>query len=215
MLLRGKVRLPFFFFFNAHLFDIFHRTDTHTWLPKELFLERPKNFDDAILYMASWTSEIKRSFFALMSRRLFDKTYVFVDVGCGKGKACLLWKLLDRRYGNSSCRVVGIDFYEPFINIAKANHRLVFPGVEVHDFYQEDAVSFNYVQFRHRLIVYLYNPFNERIIVEVIKRIPINTIIIYNNPVHRTSFATSKFRTIYSHFGWHPNLNTIMFEKIS
>ena len=36
-----------FHFLQTHLFDIIHRTDTHIWLPKEKYVDKPKNFEMA------------------------------------------------------------------------------------------------------------------------------------------------------------------------
>ncbi len=211
MLRKRGLRLPINYFLNAHLFDLIRRTDTHTWLPKEHYLEHPPNFESGVFYMTSWTNEIRRSFFILNKLNLLSDPYVFIDIGCGKGKVCLTWQLLEQKYQRKHPQIIGIDYYEPFIKIAKQNFLTVFRTEG--KFYLADATSFDFSGLNARLIVYLYNPFDDSIMDRVLKNLPVNTVVIYNNPVHSSTFVENGFEVIYEHLGWHPNAQTIIFTN--
>lgn len=211
MLLKRGMRLPINYFLNAHLFDLIHKTDTHTWLPKEAHIEKPPNFQEGTFYMTSWSSEIRRSFDALLERDLLNEDYVFMDIGCGKGKVCLTWQLLDEKNSNKKATIIGIDYYEPLIDIARKNHLRVFRTEG--NYSVADATSFDFKNTKKRLVAYLYNPFSESILKKVADNFPSNTIVIYNNPVHSNTLTECGFEIIYEHSGWHQNTQTLIFIK--
>nr|WP_315194007.1 methyltransferase domain-containing protein [uncultured Aquabacterium sp.] len=211
MLVKRGMRLPINYFLNAHLFDLIHKTDTHTWLPKEAHIEKPPNFQEGTFYMTSWSSEIRRSFDALLERDLLNEDYVFMDIGCGKGKVCLTWQLLDEKNNNNKATIIGIDYYEPLIDIARKNHLQVFKTDG--NYSVEDATSFDFKKTKKRLVAYLYNPFSESILKKVADNFPSNTIVIYNNPIHSKTLTECGFEVIYEHSGWHQNTQTLIFIK--
>lgn len=204
-------RLPLYYFLNAHLFDIVHHTDTHTWLPKEDFADTPPNFAHGVLYMVSWTSEIRRSFHRVRQYAPDFATHTFIDIGCGKGKVVLVWQQLLRHAGITQ-RVIGIDYYQPFIDIAQHNHQVVFksPG----EFLYTDATTLDYAQLGSRFIIYLYNPFDDAILTHVLDALAtFPTIIIYNNPVHHDVLLTHQYVMIDEHVGFHPNCQTRIYAR--
>lgn len=206
---RGPL-LPISYFFNVHLFDLIYKTDTHVWLPKQNYTQYPQNFDNGGFYMPSWTNEVKLSFKFLQQINLLNEEYIFIDVGCGKGKVCLLWELLARKRSHSKYSIIGIDYYEPFSKVAQENHLKLFgtPGI----FINIDATHYSFSNIREQLIVYLYNPFDPIILKQVVENLPINTIIIYNNPVYIAEFAQD-YEIIYQHIGWHPSAQTTILRK--
>jgi len=210
MLKKRGARLPISYFFNAHLFDLVYRTDTHVWLPKDSYTQRPTNFDNGVLYMTSWTNEVRRSFNFLRRRNILDREYIFIDVGCGKGKVCLLWELFERKNNQGKCTIVGIDYYEHFAEIARENYLKLFGTSGF--FLTVDATVYDFSSIEKQLIVYLYNPFDQIVLKQVVDKLPVNTIIIYNNPVHTAVFARG-YEAIYQHLGWHPNVQTTIFKK--
>ena len=212
MFLKRDFRLPISYFFNAHLFDLLHNTDTHTWLPKELYTEKPQNFNSGVLYMTSWTNEIRRSFKALHKLNLLSQEYIFIDIGCGKGKVILTWGLLEKKYLKKMRRKIGIEFYNPLLTVAKENYFKTF-GIQG-EFYLEDATKFNFTKFSQRLIVYLYNPFDESIMRLVLMNLPIGTIVIYNYPINFYLFVNSEYQILYKHNGFHCNSQTNIYIKV-
>ena len=211
MFLKRGFRLPIYYFLNAHLFDLINKTDTHIWHPKEEFTNAPLNFEHGVLYMPSWTSEIKNSFNQIM--RIINNLheFSFVDIGCGKGKVILTWKKL-LKIKKINQRVIGLDYYEPFILISKNNHDLVF--AEAGDFLLADAIKVNYADFGEKLIVYLYNPFNRKMFLRFVNKLKNkNIFLIYNNPIHHDILIHHGFSLLYQKKGFHPNCHTMIFNK--
>lgn len=87
------IKLPVYYFFQAHLYDLIHGVDTHKWLPKTyLESDAALNKNEYYIYMASWTCEIKNIFEKIKSYlgKNFSE-YTFIDIGCGKGKVPIVW----------------------------------------------------------------------------------------------------------------------------
>jgi SAM-dependent methyltransferase len=112
-----------------------------------------------------------------------------LDIGCGKGSAIL--RMTKFKFNN----VDGIEIAEPNAEVAKANfEKLRLDNVHI---YNSDATKFdNYNNYNY---FYMYNPFPEIIMQEVISRIvkQISTkkiTIIYNNPVCHKTLISGGFR---------------------
>jgi len=211
MLLKRGPRLPIHYFLNAHLFDLRHGTETHTWLPKSGFDNAPGNLAHGVLYMASWTSEVRWSFARLRAIAGFER-YTLLDIGCGKGKAVLEWTRLLRQHGIAQ-RVVGLDYYGPLLAIARNNHRIMFASEG--EFLLADATTLDYDQFGNHLILYLYNPFDRKILGDVLARLPRggDVIVIYNNPVEAGTVLAAGFSVMHTRHGFHPNCQTTLFRR--
>jgi SAM-dependent methyltransferase len=207
------IRLPVTYFMETQFFDLRHGTDTHRWLPKNAYDHQPKNFDHGVLYMCSWTSEIKAVFNATnaMLGPEFQE-YSFVDVGCGKGKVILCWESLLRQRGITQ-QLVGIDYYGPLIEVAKKNQRAL--GLREQDFFmQADAAEVAYERFGYKLIIYLYNPFDDSILRRVLQRLEkVDPVIVYNNPVHEHEICDAGYEVVWEKRGWHPNAQTLIMRR--
>jgi SAM-dependent methyltransferase len=212
MFVARGIRLPIYYFLQSHLFDLIYKTDTHTWLPKENYEEVPKNFEHGVLYMCSWTSEVKRIFKivqTILGNEFSD--YTFLDIGCGKGKVAIIWNCECRKRGVKQS-IYGIDYYKSFIKIAQQNHQRIFN--EQGNYLHLDATQINQSDFGERLIVYLYNPFDEIILGKVLDNlIMLKTIIIYNNPVHSNLLLEKGWNVVHQHSGFHPNQHTIIYQN--
>jgi len=114
------IKLPIYYFFQAHLFDLIHGVDTHKWLPKQ-YEDKNKVYASSHnhIYMASWTCEIKRVFNRL--HRILGKhfeDYTFIDIGCGKGKVGVVWTKCCIKLGITQ-KIIGIDINQDLIEIAR------------------------------------------------------------------------------------------------
>lgn len=208
------IKFPLYYFWQIHRFDIVNGTDTRTAIPRDKYTKKPRDFDDGTFYFPSWTDEVLHSFKMIKCLLGNELTkYTFLDIGCGKGKVVLLWKTqLKRR--RVSGNVIGIDYYDHVIKIAKENHRKIFG--EEGDFFVEDATTCDYEKFGRNLIVYLYNPFGPSVLDKVLKKLSSqNVIVIYNNPVHEGVFASHDYKLIYRKDGWNPSLCTRIFSNTS
>jgi SAM-dependent methyltransferase len=195
------IRLPISYFFQTHIFDLINGTDTHVWLPKENFIDKPKNFDNGVLYMSSWTNTIKEStlkVFEIFSLNVSD--VAFVDIGCGKGKVLSVWNrmFLDAK------RIVGIDYSPYLLGICESNLQKISAS-EI-ELICGDATDLNLNFGCSVNILYLYNPFDAEILSKFVQNIhKKNTIVIYNNPLHKDIFFANGFSQFYEENSWHPN----------
>jgi SAM-dependent methyltransferase len=205
-------RLPIGYFLNAQLFDLRFGVETHQRLAKDRFESRPQNFDHGVLYRCSWTSEVRWVFERLRSRLAeASADRAFVDVGCGKRKAVLVWTRLCRAAGVGQ-DIRGIDYYAPFVEVAARNHERIFR--EQARFELADAAAYDFEGIRKPLILYLYDPFDEALMVRVLER-PKGTpaIIAYNNPVHLSVVECAGFSLLERKRGFHPNADTALLAR--
>jgi SAM-dependent methyltransferase len=207
------IRLPITYFFEAQLFDLIHGTDTHNWIPKEIYDDRPENFEHGGLYMCSWTKEI-RSAFNILRHMLgpeFEE-YCFVDLGCGKGKVVLCWAIELRKRGLKQ-RLLGVEYYKPLIDVATWNQRVLGFTGDI-SFKHGDATEIDYSRIGQKIIIFLYNPFNEVIFENVLSRLDqVRPVIVYSNPVHADLACSLGYKVIWKKEDWHPNGNTLILSR--
>lgn len=204
-------RLVADYFLEVHFFDLKNKVDTRgvVWT-KDYKLEH-ENLKHGVEYMPSWTRELKRIYKHLDSMELLKKPYVFLDIGCGKGKACLYWRKLDETRGGACESCVGIDYYEPLVKVARQNSVEMFG--DKGDFQCLEATNYPYSEMGSQLVAYMYNPFDQNVMIRVVQEMPKGAILIYTNPLHNDLIQASGFTTIASWRGWHPNLNTRCYIK--
>ena len=203
------IRLPIYYFFEAHLFDLIHGTDTHVWLPKENYIDKPKNFDSGVEYMSSWTSTIKEATkIALDLFSLAPSDTAFVDVGCGKGKVLFVWNMMF----SDAKKIIGIDYSDHLLKIAKSNlNKLSASKAEIICI---DATEVN-LNFDCKVnLLYLYHPFDAKILNKFVKRQHTETIVIYNNPTHQNIFFDNGFYLCAEKKSWHPNKGYMVLSNI-
>ncbi|MDB2419134.1 class I SAM-dependent methyltransferase [Amylibacter sp.] len=198
---KRDIRLPINYFLQNHLFDLLNGTDTHTWLPKENFDTKPKNFEFGVLYMSSWTSIVRES--TLKAANIFsikEPDLKLVDVGCGKGKVLCIWGKMFPQ----SRQVIGVEYSKELYEICVANLNKI--GVSNIRVFCSDALDEQIDLENDFTIFYLFNPFDRSIIEQFIARLNnIKAIIIYNNPVHSDILLQHGFNEYFSRDGWHPN----------
>lgn len=162
-------------------FDIEHGTDTADWLPKDEFKQHPANFSHGVLYRASPTSELIRAF-GVIADKIDTSSAGFYDMGCGKGKTLLLAGM-SQKFNE----VVGVDYYQPFLNTAKSN--LDICGVDDVKLHYADMSQ--YKDFKDTSVVFMYNPADAEIIDKVrqnLEECATKAIVIYNKPLHAELF---------------------------
>ncbi len=130
----------------------------------------------------------------VMITRMFEvlkptKDDVFLDVGCGKGRVLCCASRLPMK------RVVGIEQNDQLLKVAGRNVECLRGACTPVDLVCTSAETYSY---DGATIVYLYNPFNERItrvmtarLRESVARAPRKLRIVYANPVHANVFEES------------------------
>lgn len=162
-------------------FDEQHGTNTADWLPKNKFANHPDNFDKGVRYRAAATSEILTAFDKIKS--LIDTSEAgYYDMGCGKGKTLLIAGMTQ-----NFNEVVGIDYYQPFLDIADQNIETChLDDIKLHF---NDMTKFK--DFKDTSVVFMYNPADADIIDKVRQNLEESTskaIVIYNKPLHAEVF---------------------------
>lgn len=206
-------RLPIQYFFQNHLFDIIHKTNTHKRLDKNDYITKPESFDDGILYMSCPTNEIKLSL-QFIEKKLFDKfkDYQFIDLGSGKGKSILVYLKYLKKKNNYA--PVGIEYYKPLVDIANDNSKIMGFKQGEYKFVNDSAEKFDQYLEARDLIVFLYNPFGENILKPVIDRLckHRDVYIIYIDPEHDKVVRGSGFKLIHCKTGHLPNRHVNIYK---
>ena len=206
------IKLPFLYFFENHWFDIKRGVDTHKWLPKDEFLVKSENLENGVLYMCSWESVVKGSFdFVCSYLGLSIEKYTFIDIGIGKGKVLIIWNELLKKY-NLKNKIVGIDYCDYLVHIAKNNFNKLFneqPNILISDVLDVDIKNFG-----TDFIFYLYNPFDDVIMKKFIDKLEnMNVILIYNNPQFTHLLLDNGFNILTEQNHWHYNGNYVILER--
>ncbi len=201
------IKLPYVYFYENHLFDIINKVDTHKRLTKDNYKEIPKNFEFGIMYMSSFKSVINESIkFIYNLDEDFEKMNL-VDLGCGKGKVILVWKnfLTKNRLTNN---IIGVEYNNSLLSICKNNIKqkksIELLNIDVSDLSNKLLSKKN--------VYYLFNPFNEVIIEELLKKINKSSYIIYNNPVHIKVFLDFGYSKLIEKKGFHPNKDWVVLK---
>jgi len=202
------MRLVNAYFWNAHLFDIRFKTDTHKMRELKEINTSFGNIENAVAYMVSWNRTLKQTQ-SHVTKLLKDLDgHSFVDYGCGKGKV-VLWSAKKDilKIGN---RYVGIDFDSSLIEIAKSNANKMHLDAGIF----KNANVLNFLEYPEKEISFFYNPFDEKILSRLLEGL-INraSAVIYVNPVHRQLFLDAGFISKIRKEEWHANLSYEIFTR--
>ena len=205
------LKLPIFYFFQNHFFDIWHQTETHTWLQKKDYVESPMNMKHGVLYMSSWTNIVKKSTSMIVKNFSTDADdCAFIDIGCGKGKVLCVWSRMFQK--KSDRLLIGLDYSKSLLNICENNLKVI--SASNYKLINCDVTKISYDYGKKLNIYYLYNPFDYIILNKVVDKInQKKCYVIYNNPIHETVFIEKGFKIIEKKMGWHPNVNYIIFTN--
>lgn len=187
---------------RGKLFDLKHNIDTAS----EAELGDLKIESENIKYGAKYIGSDPK-----VIRELFDgfnikhEDFVFVDLGSGKGR--VLFVASDYPYK----KIVGIEFAEDLNEIAQRNikkYRSKDQKSEDIESICIDATKFEIPN--EPLVFYLFNPFSEKVLTEVLKNIenslekfPREIYIFYLAFFHRQIFDESKYFKELESSDWH------------
>ena len=211
MFKKRGIRLAATYFFQTHLFDILNKTDTHIWLPKEKYVDKPKNFENGVFYMSSWTRTVK-----VATKKAIDlfflnsKRFALIDVGCGKGKVLCVW---NQMFPDAQT-IIGLEYSAHLVEICKRNLNII-SAFDV-DVICGDATEIELESAYELFVFYLYNPFNSKILDKFLDKISNKkAVIIYNNPILQTNLLNRGFNKYYQEDSWHPNANFAIFSNLN
>lgn len=204
----GGLKLAGAYFWNAHVFDLIHGTDTHRMRKQENLETTLANLENAVSYMVTWSRTLRKTQkFLTKVYNLTEETY-FVDYGCGKGKV-ILWSQKNDilKLGD---RYLGIDFDHSLIEIARNNAKKM--ALNPDNFVHANVLDFG--GYPPKEISFLYNPFDQTVLVKLLETLAQRSeYVIYVNPIHRKIFLDAGFKTLIRKESWHANLSYEIFQN--
>jgi SAM-dependent methyltransferase len=164
-------------------FDMYYGTNTCRRVPLARLTIASENRSHGAKYDGSPVRPLRR----VLEGLELTREDVFVDFGCGKGRALLVASSFPFR------RVVGVEFASELCRTARANAAIYArrnKGAAPIEIVEEDVVTFC-VQPEHT-VFYFFNPFDECILQSVLQGIvgswrqrPRRMFAIYYHPIHR------------------------------
>jgi SAM-dependent methyltransferase len=155
-------------------------------------------YREAVHYQGTSHSDFREMMRALP---LAPATHLFLDLGCGKGKALVMAAQTGYR------RLVGVELSPALAAVARQN-------LERSPVSPEYAVDFSVIcgdASRYRLppeptVIFLANPFHAQLIWQVSAEIarsmaaaPRSLFVVYYNPVHAEAFRGPEYRLVVQH----------------
>ncbi|RMG40282.1 MAG: methyltransferase domain-containing protein [Candidatus Dadabacteria bacterium] len=159
----------------------------------------------AMWYQPTYASPLVKTFTFLKKRELpADKTILFIDLGVGKGKPCIIAakQLKD-------CRIVGVDLSSELLSICESNLKAC--GVSNFKLIQQNVLEVDFNELFDgfdTVIVHNKNSFDKAITGKTLASIEgakagKTVYYIYNNPVYRELFEGKEL--LFQLNGWHKN----------
>jgi len=190
-----------FYYFVAYRdqqFDRKHGTDSGGIIQLDLLTVTGGNIEHGRYHQAIWVKWFRR---AMEHIRADFENFVFIDYGCGKGRALLL--ATDHPFK----KIIGIEFAREFCVLAEQNieiflkqtgrpnnTEIMWTDAETYSLPDEDTV------------IFFYNPFAEEVMVKVLNKIeeslnkcPRKIFVIYAYPLLADLFKASGYlKEIYA-----------------
>ncbi|MFM8700844.1 MAG: methyltransferase domain-containing protein [Hyphomicrobiales bacterium] len=177
--------------FEDYIFETFHGLDLESIVTRnELGVERQSSAANASYYQPISCRNMR--FVLSEAGKLGSNFQHFVDIGSGKGKACIF----AARSGMFAA-VTGVDFSAPLTTIALKNARRL--GLKNINFDCRDATD--YLLPPAKSLIFLYNPFDEIILDAFLRRnrqhfLMHSSVIAYAHDGHRGVLRNNGFKLI-------------------
>ena len=176
---------------RRHPFDKRYGVETSGIVPPREITSDPAVNTLITLYVASQASVIRNALTALGD----VSEYAFVDVGCGKGRAILVASEFPFR------EVIGVELSPALADIARRNAKRVAgnfpdrPRISVHD---QNVIDFELPE--GKVVLYVYNPFRERLMEQLIEKLEVllssshntHVFFVYYNPIVSETIDASR-----------------------
>ena len=207
--LAKKGPLFFFIYFKESLiFDLIRSTNTSLRVIKTNQSFTSDNLDtkDGLLYVASFTSVIRNTL-SISENYLRTRNYnnfQFIDLGCGKGKALLVFAEMF----NSINKIIGIEYDPNLCKIATNNIKISKMRNNYIKVVCDSAVNLIRYVDSDIIVFYFYNSFQGKtldLVLDYIKNM--KHVIIYVDPVEVDKLINRGYRSISSKKGKY-NANT-------
>jgi hypothetical protein len=177
------------YFWESVWFDLYHGTRTSSRVLKkdQEIKTNDTEVDNGLLYVASFTSVTKNTIECArnaLGQKVFEQSQ-FVDLGCGKGKAILIFA---KHYGSIvKFPSVGIEYDRNLAAIAERNiNKCNFASKKARVF-ADSAMNLSSYISAEVIVVYLYNSFQGdtfKKVMDLLGNIP--HVLIYVDPTERS-----------------------------
>lgn len=174
------------FALEDRLFDLRHGIDTSGVLPASS--SHGPAARHATAYQAVWTRNLR---VLLREAARLGRPRLFVDIGAGKGKACIY---AAPRFE----RVIGVEYAQPLVDAARRNQQRA--GCRNVEFVLADAREYDLPDAP--ALVFLFNPFDAQVLSRFLEHNRERMrrhghIVAYANDVHRTALEAAGWRCAY------------------
>lgn len=174
-------------------FDLSHGTDTEKFVSVKNFKPIGCHVKNSYGYEPTVTSVFNKIVASLVIQH---REFSFIDIGAGKGRALMLAASYPFK------KIIGVEFcknlYETILrNIAM--YRKESGGSQEFEVIHKDAVEYEFPS--GHLVIYLFNPFDEKIMIKMTKKLKQITsqngrkvVLIYCNPLYDKHLQTLRLR---------------------
>jgi len=211
-MLKCDFRAPFIYFFERHIFDIVNNTDTHKRLLVEDYEEGIQDVRHSFNHSCSWTSVITSSLrFVTKYLGKESSRFSFFDVGCGKGKVLLV--ATKEGFLDQFSSSYGVEINQDLVDIAYSNFQTMdLPSCQI---LTESAKTLDLAEINKKMVIYLYNPFDESLLEDFLRSQTFDRcIIIYNNPQFSEVILQAGFKEIMKKDHVMTNGRITIFESV-
>lgn len=192
-----------------YLFDVIHGTETHTFVELDALGVDEAHRAHAHMYQPTFGAPLR----SLLKKLNIPTDKVFVDLGCGKGKALLVAS----EFGFREAR--GVEISSSLCDIARRNcvlYQSKHKAGTVFSIIHLDACEYRIKDDED--IFFLFNPFDAYVLEQVVQNISTSlqrhrrkVWIIYRNAVHRDVIEKIMDRaTVVDYTFW--GLDFVVFE---
>jgi SAM-dependent methyltransferase len=166
-------------------FDIKYQTDTCKWATLDNLTIKGDNKDQGAKYQPTRIFRLRKLFSHI--KPMIASNSVFVDLGCGKGRALCIASEFGFR------EVIGVEFAHELCNIARNNcagYNRVKGFKTEFRIINSDVIDYKFNNNEN--VFFMYNPFNEIVLksclnnlIAALEKQPRRILIIYCNPRHK------------------------------
>ena len=192
MLRKRGVGFLWTYFKESIWFDLRYGTRTFARVPKDeqLIAGNATEADEGLLYVASFTSVTRKTVSNardILGEKRFSQAQFF-DLGCGKGKALLVFAKL---FGKGQMhQAVGIEYDPDLAALAQRNILKCGFAKDRVRVVTDSAVNLRSYADADNLVVYLYNSFQGetlKSVLDVLREVP--HVLIYVDPAEKHRLA--------------------------
>lgn len=204
MLRKRGVGFLWTYFKESIWFDLRHGTRTFARVPKneQVIAGSAAEADEGLLYVASFTSVTRKTATHardILGRQRFSQAQFF-DLGCGKGKALLVFAKLFGKDQNH--KAIGVEYDPDLAALASGNVRKCDFAKDRVNVITDSAINLRAYADAETLIVYLYNSFQGetlKSVLDILRDLP--HVLIYVDPAEKYRLADYGYRIHHENNG--------------